>query len=816
MILRVLPALLLATCFGPRFAAAESPKISRLSITPTTITLNGPGSRFLLLVDGVNDKGRNVDLTGDAVFESKNPKVASVGADGVIRAKSDGKTAVIVKAAGKSARVIIIVTNSKRRQSLHFENDIIPILSKFGCNSGGCHGKAEGQNGFKLSVFGFDPKADWKTLTADTRGRRVDPAIPARSLLLTKASGGVPHGGGVRIRRGSYEYKMLHRWIASGMPFGDADAPRVKSIRITPNERQLTMRGRQQLRVIATWTDGRTADVTRHAKFQTNNETIAKVDEFGRVTAGDVPGEAAVMAAYMGAVDTFRTLIPRPDPRDFRKSPGSSINLPPNNFIDTHVAAKLKKLNITPSQPCDDATYLRRVHLDLIGTLPTASEARRFLADKSKNKRQRLVDALLKRPEFADYWALKWADLLRVDRQKLGHKGAYNYYRWIRDSFAKNKPYDQFARELIAAEGPLADAPAGHLYKVISKPGDLAATVSQVFLGIRIECAQCHHHPFDRWSQTDYFGMQAYFTQASFKNTPRGAMLTASRKTKTKHPRSGQSIFAHPLGTSNPIASPEGDRRRLLAKWMTSPENPWFAKNLVNRVWANLLGRGIIHPVDDVRQTNPPTNPQLLDALAADFIKHKFDFRHLLRRITSSRTYQLASSTNATNAKDEQNFSRMLFKRPDAEVLLDAVCQVTGVPEKFKGHPPGYRAIQLWDSHVPHYFLKLFGRPVRATACECERGGSPSVAQVLHVLNSPQIQAKLSHKGGRIAKLEARIRDDGKLIDELYLTCYSRFPSKKERKAMTAYFKENAHSRRRAAEDLVWSMMNTVEFLLNR
>ncbi|MFQ5732416.1 MAG: DUF1549 domain-containing protein [Planctomycetaceae bacterium] len=807
---RLCLAAMLAGCFATTALAGGPSPIASLSIHPQRVVLDGPGSRALLLVDGRTKAGRIVDLSRDAEFRSRNPKVAAVDSDGVVRAVGDGTTGIDVTTGGKTAAVSVVVKNSGKPRRYHFENDIVPILSKFGCNAGGCHGKAEGQNGFKLSVFGYDPPADWKALVSESRGRRVNAAAPRRSLLLLKAAGGIPHGGGVRIRRNSGEYRTLAGWMAAGMPLGDANAPRVVSVEVTPRERQLAMNASQQMRVTATYSDGRKVDVTRYARFQTNNETLAKVDEFGLVTAGDAPGEAAVMVEYMGAVDVFRALVPRPESGPKLAWPAAV------NFIDRHVDAKLRKLNITPSGVCDDATFLRRVSLDLIGTLPTAGEARRFLADKRKHKRAKLVEALMKRPEFADYQALKWSDLLRVDRQALGHKGAYEYYRWIREAIAANKPYDRFVRELITAEGPLRDAPGGYLFQVIKDPGKLSSTVSQVFLGMRIECAQCHHHPFDRWSQTDYYGMQAYFTQIQFKASPRGTMLGSLRNQATKHPRTQQTIYAHPLGTKNPAASPEGDRRRLFAKWLTAPENPWFAQNLVNRVWAHLMGRGIIHPVDEVRLTNPPSNPELLSALAADFVKNGYDVRQLIRRITASRTYQLSSDTNATNKRDEQNFSRALFKRPDAEVLLDAVCQVTGVPEKFKGLPSGYRAIQLWDSHVPHEFLKLFGRPVRSTPCDCERIGSPTVAQVLHVLNSPKIHAKLSHDGGRIAQLVRKYKSDEKLVDELYLTMYARYPSKTERTATVAYLTRHKATRRRAAEDLAWSMMNTVEFLFNR
>ena len=425
-----------------------------------------------------------------------------------------------------------------------------------------------------------------------------------------------------------------------------------------------------------------------------------------------------------------------------------------------------------------------------------------------------LVEELLRRPEYADYWALKWADLLRVDRLKLGRKQAYLYYKWIRDSFAANAPLDRFARELVTAEGPLSEAPAGHFYKVVAQPNDMASTVSQVFLGVRIDCAQCHHHPYDRWSQQDYFGMQAHFTQVGFKPTPQGEAVTNAGAAQTKHPRTGEAIFAHALTQPMPEASPDGNRRELLADWLTDGDNPWFARNLANRVWAHFMGRGLVEPVDDFRLTNPPSNPELLDALAEHLGDNDFDMQQLIQLITSSQSYQRRSATNASNTDDQQNYSRFLFKRLDAEVLLDAVCQTTGIGEKFHGVPQGSRAIQLWDSNVPHYFLELFGRPVRATACECERAVEPTVGQVLHVLNSPEIQGKLAHDGGRLARLDEQLPGNAELVDELYLTFFSRFPTAEEQQVGIEYLGQ-IDNRRQAVEDLAWSMMNSLEFLFN-
>jgi hypothetical protein len=804
---RPLSVTLLVLAFFVGRAAAET--FADVSVDPASIRLTGPTAGYTLLVTGKTADGRLVDLTHDATYQSSNAQIAAVSGVGFVRAKSDGTTEIAIEAGGRTLKVPVQVADAQKPRRYNFENDILPVLSRFGCNASGCHGKAEGQNGFKLSVFGFDPPADYAALTKESRGRRVLVTAPEHSLLLTKASGAVAHGGGLRIKRTSAEYETLRGWIAAGLPYGEATDPRVTEVRVEPRERLLAMRGRQQLRVIARFSDGREADVTPHAKFQSNHEGMASVNATGLMTAGESPGEATVMVSYMNAVDVFRAVIPRSE--KIEKYP----ELASNNFIDPLVFAKLKKLNILPSELASDDEYLRRVYLDVIGTLPTAAEARRFLADPRPDRRARLVDELLARPEFADYWALKWADLLRVDRQALGHKRAYRYYQWIRTSIAENKPLDRFARELITAEGPLQEVGPANFYKVVNKPGEEASTLSQVFLGVRIACAQCHHHPFDRWSQDDYYGMQAFFAPLSVKGTPGSEVMLAQGDPPTKHPRTGEAIFAHALGTTAPTAELKGERRTVLGDWMTAKENPWFARNLANRTWAHFLGRGLVEPVDDVRATNPPTNPELLDALSKHLIDHKFDFRALVRVIAASRVYQLSSKPNATNEKDEQNYSRALLKRVDAEVLLDMVCQTTGVVEKFDGVPPGTRAVQLWDSKVRHYFLKLFGRPQRISACECERVTEPGVAQVLHFMNSPEIHGKLSHEKGGVARLVRQHADDARLVEELYLTFYNRFPTAEEKKDATEHLKKDAAKRRQAAEDLAWAMLNSLEFVFN-
>jgi hypothetical protein len=793
--------LCLAGCLPVRAA-----DVIQVRVDPQQIELNGPGSVCRVLVQG-EENGRLIDLTRDAVYSSSAPTIAAVNGRGIVRAVGDGQTNLQVTVAGQTLAVAVRVKGSREARAWSFATDIVPILSRFGCNASGCHGKAEGQNGFKLSVFGSDPPADHIALTREGRGRRIFPEAPEHSLLLRKLSGQVPHGGGARIPQASAEYALIRDWIAAGAPAGSPTAPTVASIRVEPRERLLSPQGRQQLRVTARWTDGRETDVTPLARFQTNHEGLATVEPDGLVQAGDVPGEAAIMASFLDAVDVFRAVIPRAE------HIASYPNLPANNFIDTLTFAKLKKLEVLPSEPCTDAEFLRRVSLDVIGTLPTPEEARTFLKDMRPDRRARLVDTLLARPEFADYWALQWADLLRVDRQVLGPKRAYAYHQWIRDAVARNVPLDQFARELLTAEGPSAEVPATSFYKVVTKPGEIASTVSQVFLGVRIACAECHHHPFDRWSQADYYGMHSFFTGVRLQNGPLGEALSGEAATAVKHPRTGQMISPRPLGASEPSAL-SGDARTALADWMTRPENPYFARNLANRIWAHFLGRGLVEPVDDVRATNPPSNPELLDGLARNLIENRYDLKALIRTITASRVYQLSSKPNATNERDEQNASRALFRRLPAEVILDMISQATGIPERFEGMPLGTRAIQLWDSKVTHYFLKAFGRPIRTTSCTCERNAEPSVAQVLHLLNAPEIQAKLSHDSGAVARLVRRHSTDEPLIEELYLVFYSRPPSDAEMKKGLAFLRAQK-DRRQGVEDLAWGLMNTVEFLFN-
>jgi len=792
-----------AMCRGPICAA---PPIVAVEVDPTSLSLLGPVAGHTLLVTGTTADGRRLDVAGEAVFRSVTPEVISVDARGLVRPVADGQGSIVIEVAGRSLTVPVVVEGSHSPRQFRFVNDILPLLDKYGCNGAGCHGKAEGQGGFRLSVFASDPQSDYAAMTQAGRGRRILPAAAERSLILLKSAGIVPHGGGVRLRPNDPEFATLKDWISAGAPYGGDDQPRVVRLTITPQTRILSTQSRQQLRVIAHFSDGRTRDVTRLARYQSNNPTLAAVSADGLATTLDRPGQVALRAGFMNQFAIFQALIPRSE------AITNWPDLPENNFIDRFVHSKLRALNILPSGLADDAEYLRRVYLDIIGTLPTAEETKTFLDDSSPDRRVQVVERLLKRPEYADFWALKWADLLRVERKKLGHKGAYAYYKWIRDGFLANTPYDQMVRELLTAEGALVDQPQANFYRVDGNAGNIASHVAQTFLGLRIACAQCHHHPTDVWSQSDYWGMQSFFTQVKRKGTPRGEVLWTEGNPQTKHPRTGQAIHPYALGTQMPASAPTGDRRQVLAAWMTSRDNPWFAKNVANRMWAHFMGRGLVEPVDDLRATNPASNPELLEALSQHLIRTDYNLHELIRVITRARAYQLSSTPNDTNRLDEQNYSHANLRPLEAEVLLDAICHVTGVEERFDGVPPGNRAIQLWDSEVSHYFLKLFGRPLRTSACVCERINDPNIAQALHLMNSPAIHGKLKHEGGTLAKLVARNGNDTELIRELYLTFFNRPPFDSERKQAVAYL-HNKADRRQAVEDLAWSMLCSIEFI---
>jgi hypothetical protein len=790
------------------FAGLPTAHAQSLRCLPPAVKIDRPERSQQLLVSVPNPDGSWSDVSRRVKFTVLPSNLAVVDAQGLVRPLTEGSGELEIRLDANVLRIPLEIVGQTSPVPVSFRHEVLPILTKAGCNMGGCHGKAEGQNGFKLSVFGFDSQADHLALVQESRGRRVNLTSPESSLLLRKGAAIVPHGGGRKLEVGDARYLRLLRWIQEGARFEVPEESPVVGIEIDPTERILTPLDTQQLRVSAIDASGRKYCVTAEAEFVSNAPAIAVVDSKGLMQATNVPGEAAILARYLGHVAICRVTIPRIGVKFQRPSE--------NNFIDGLVWNKLERLGIEPSLLADDATFVRRVYLDTIGRLPTSKEAREFLVNSAADKRPRLIDDLLQRPEYAEYWTMLWSDLLRIDQQTITPEGAVAATRWLKKQFVENRPYDAMVREILTVQGGgLAESPAP-IYKAMLEPEVLSRSVSQVFLGVRIECAQCHHHPFERWSQDDYFGLAGFFTGLTRKNVPnRGEVLLSRGGTDLKHPRTGVVIPARALGAPSADFKNITDRRIALANWMTAPDNKFFAPALVNRLWAHYLGRGLVEPIDDLRETNPPTNGPLFDALAKHLRDLKYDQKAFTRTLLNSRVYQLSGMPQGSNADDRQNFSHAYDKALPAEVLLDSVCNVTGVPEKFNGWPLGYRSVQLWDSRVPSYFFRIFGRPVRNTVCECERSNEPSISQALHLLNSPELSGKLHHPDGTVKRWAETISDDNALIDELYLAAVSRFPTEQERQLTKSHLANNPQSRRTAAEDILWALLNSKEFLYN-
>lgn len=793
---------------GAGWLALPAHALAAPQVSPPAIVLDSPEASNQVLVSDVLSDGRRVDLTRKVRYEIANPALATVDATGFVQPLSEGKTELLVRQGDAVLRVPLEVKGLIAPEPVSFQHDVIPILTKARCNSGGCHGKAEGQNGFKLSIFGFDPDADHDSLTKQSRNRRLMFATPDQSLFLRKATSETPHGGGRKIEKVSYRYRRLRRWIAEGAGFDSVDLGAIQSIQVEPALQVLLAGETQQLQVTATDARGQRRDITAEAEYESNASTIADVDPRGFVQASDIAGEAAILVKYLGRVAVCRVTLPKP---------GVKFDRPPEaNFIDRLVWDKLQRLGIAPSGLASDAVFLRRVSLDLIGTLPTAAEARKFLTDTAPDKRARLIDQLLQRDEYVDYWTMRWADILRADKLKITPQGTVAMTRWLRKQFAANRPYDQFVREILTVQGnTLAEGPAA-FYKALEQPEVMSRSVSQLFLGVRIECAQCHHHPSEKWGQDDYAGLGGFFTGVVQKKLPTGDdAVIVKAGTDMKHPRTGELVPARALGAAPATFTGVHDRRAVLADWMTARDNPFFAKAIVNRLWAHYFGKGLVEPIDDIRETNPASNEPLLKALAEHFVQGNFDLKALTRTMLNSRVYQLSSETNASNGDDQQNFSHATYKALPAEVLLDAICQATGVPEKFNGWPEGIRAIQIWDNRMPSYFFRIFGRPVRASVCECERSNEPSIAQALHLLNSPEIMAKIQFRHGKARQLADSALSPQEIVDELYLGTLSRFPTDKERGLMLQVFSEAGSDRRTATEDVLWALLNSKEAIFN-
>ncbi len=774
--------------------------------------LAGRDATLQLVATAKRPDGREIDVTRSVQWDVQPPSVAVLSATGQATPLADGVATVTATTDdGAVASTQIQVTGAEAWRRANFTHDIIPVLTKYGCNGGGCHGKSEGQNGFKLSLLGFEPAEDYEHLVHEARGRRLFPAAPENSLLLLKGTGEMPHGGGARMERGTPDYLTLVRWMEQGMPAGQPDEPHPVRIAVFPSERLLAPETSQQLQVTAHYSDGSWRDITGIAQFESGARDMAEVSPTGVVTTAKLTGDAAVMVRYQEHVGVFRMTIPLGAPAG---------EFPPErNFIDTHVFAKLRTLGLPVSPLSDDPTFLRRVTLDLAGRLPTASEAAGFLADASADKRTAAIDRLLATTDYAEYFAGKWASLLRNKREGAPAQVTYAFHGWLRDHLNRNTPYDQMVSELVSATGSASSNPPAAWYRAVTKPQDQMQDIAQVFAGQRLQCAQCHHHPYEKWSQQDYYGFMAFFSTIGRKPADEPgeeAVFHQWREASVENPKTRQPVKPTPLGGQTLVLEPQDDPRPALAAWLTAPENPFFARMLANRYWKHFFQRALVEPEDDLRMTNPASNPALIDGLADAFIKSGYDLKAMVRMICLSSAYQLTSEPNEHNASDRQNYSRFFPRRLPAEVLLDAIDTVTGVPTKFPSQPSGSRAVALPDDafNATSYFLTVFGRPDNASACECERSQDSSLAQSLHLLNSKGVQEKLTHGEGRAAVLARGEQPLEARLGQLFLTAYGRPPTPAETTQAQEYLAARQGSVA-AWEDLIWALINSKEFLFN-
>jgi hypothetical protein len=797
-----------------------------LSVHPGQIALKGADDAAQIIVTGQLAGDKLIDLTGSVVYASGDGNLVAVSVAGRVTPRADGKTEITVQYGDRSVKVPVTISHTRENLPINFANQIVPIFTKLGCNSGGCHGKASGQNGFKLSLLGFEPEIDYASLVKEGRGRRTFPAAPDNSLLLLKATGQLPHGGGKKMEIDSEEYRLVRRWIASGLPLGKADDPVVTRLSVFPDRRVMARGSRQQLAVYAHYSDGSAEDITRRAQFESNDIDIASVDASGLVHTHSASGEAAVMVRYQGHVSVYRATVPLglkvPD-----------YQFPVKTLVDNFTLAKYRLLGLVPAELCTDEEFIRRATIDICGTLPTPEEITKFVANADPNKRDKLVDELLERPEYGYYFANKWSAILRNKRrgQPQRAQGTFAFHAWLRDALQRDMPYDRMVREIIAATGDEHTHPPVVWYWEITTPQQFVDDAAQLFLGQRLACAQCHHHPYEKWSQDDYWGLAAFFGRVGRKqiNEPGGVVGQANLVTRifvrnsgnVNNERTRQPARIKPLD-ADPIDVPAGDDpRQKLVDWMVDPKNPFFAKALVNRYWAHFFGRGIVHEPDDMRVTNPPSNEELLDALAKDFIDKKFSIKELVRTIAKSRTYQLSAVPNEFNKFDRQNFARFYPRPLNAEVLLDAISQATDSPTVFNGLPQDVlapkRAIMLPDEGFTTYFLEVFGKPQGNSACECERVNEANLAQALHLLNSDEIQNKLARANARCDNLARdNARPDKDKVEELFLWTFGRKPSDQEIAVALAHIdKLGPQQKKTAYENILWALINAKEFRFN-
>ena len=814
---------------APAPAPAPIPE-AKLAFQIESAALSGPWSgQQLVVTDSAGGSERDVTTSVDWKFEPTG--IISIDEHGYAKPEANGKvtvTASLPGHRGTAARAELVVERFDTRPETDFVNEVVPVFTKYGCNGGGCHGKSGGQNNFRLSLLGYEPWNDHEWLVRESRGRRIFPASPEHSLLLMKATGEIPHEGGIRMDKHSDDYATVTRWIREGMPYQAESAPEVQRISVYPEERVLTPHAEQQLAVTAWFSDGTRRDITRIAIYEANQEEMAEVDESGHVVLADETGTTSIMIRFQEHVAVFRATIPLG--KKIEKLPA------PKNFIDEKIFEKLTLLGLPPSEVADDHTFLRRVTVDIAGRLPTADETQAFLASTDPDKRARRIDALLESPDYAAYFAQKWAAIFRNKRTKDTYqRGTYAFHDWLRTNLQANRPYDEIVTEVITASGEIGRNPAVGWFRAVKDQKEQMQDIAQVFLGIRMQCAQCHHHPYEKWSQDDYYSFAAFLTTVGRKpgEQPDEEIIFHRRTTAAmQNPNTKVTLKPTPLGEEPLDIAPTEDPRRELAAWLTSTENPWFARMLVNRYWKHFFSVGLVEPEDDMRVTNPASHPELLDGLAREFAGTGFDLKQLIRTICNSRTYQLSAVPNAHNVADSQNFSRYYPKRLQAEVLLDSINVVSKSADTFTNQPAGVRATWLPDDkfNSDSYFLTVFGRPEMDSACECERVADANLAQSLHLINSDTIQSKLNHDAGRAATLAGETdRPDAERLTDLYLHALAREPRPEELAAATAHLEKKRgraaekaddeitpeKAEREAFEDILWALLNTKEFLFN-
>lgn len=784
-----------------------------IQILPATISLTGRDAQAHYLV--VTTSGRLVTgLIRDGIHvTSDNEQVAQV-VDGMVVPRGNGMCQITASDGSRSATARVTVTRFDAGSEWSFRNHVQSVLSKTGCNSGPCHGAAAGKNGFKLSLRGYDPEADFFAITRQARGRRVVTADPGRSLILTKPTGAVPHKGGFRFDEESLEYRVIAEWIAQGQAAPTAEDSRIVRLELLPEASQLSAGVQLPMIVRAHFSDGRIEDVTRWAKYAATQESVCSVDEQGRVSVTG-SGEAAIVAWYLAqnATSTITVAYQQPNLE------AAFSAAPVANRVDRLVLEKLAALNISPSPRCDDSAFLRRVMLDTIGVLPTPEETLAFLEDSDPEKRLKLIDRLLARPEFVDYWTYQWSDLLLLTGSRLRPEALKSYSRWIRDRVAENTPWDEFAAGIILSRGSTFENGAANFYALHQDPQDMVETTSMAFLGMSIQCAHCHDHPNEKWTNDDYYGMVSLFARVrgkgwggDFRNGDGNRTIFLDDQGEVLQPRTGRPQRPRPLDGEAMSFDDPGDRREHLVRWLTAPSNPYFSRAIVNRVWANYLGRGLVEGVDDLRQTNPASNEVLLTTLSRELAGHHYDLKWLMRTVLQSETYQRSHVVLPENAMDTRFYARAMPRRLKAEVLLDAISEVTRVPTAFKDQRAGTRALQLPDASVGSYFLDTFGRPERLLTCTCERSDEPTMTQVLHLTNGKTIQEKIESKAGRVTELLTASAAD--VIQTLYLAAYARRPTAEEQSRLTAVLDATPEAeRRQVLEDLFWSVLTSKEFL---